>query len=61
MFPSPTSSYVVPSLACCWLCDCICADPLLHSGGCNVDGGGGPVHVPEDCDYVCPNHHTLLD
>ena len=32
-------------------------NPLLHSGGCDVDGG--LVHVPEDCHCVCPDHHTL--
>ena len=35
------------------LCDCVGVDPLLHSGGCDVDGGGGLVHVPEDCHCVC--------
>ena len=32
---------------------------LMVSGGCDVDGGGGLVHVPEDCHCVCPDHHTL--
>ena len=24
-----------------------------------MDGGGGFVHVPEDCYCVCPSHRTL--
>ena len=43
------------------LCDCVSVDPLLHSGGCDVDGCRGCTDVPENCDCICicPDYHTM--
>ncbi|CAI8020051.1 Adhesion G-protein coupled receptor G4, partial [Geodia barretti] len=35
------------------------AHPLLHSGGCHVDGGQSSAQCPEAGQCLCPDHHSL--
>ncbi len=34
-------------------------DPVPHTGVGDVDGGGGPVHVPEVGHHLCPDHYQV--
>ena len=38
---------------------CVCSDPLLFTGGCDVDGSRGYIHVPEAGHCVQSNHHQV--
>ena len=45
---------------CLWrLCACVCSDPLLHTGGCDVYGGRSCTHVQE-ADYCLRSNHPQV-